>query len=136
MEERPKVGVGVLIKKDDKILFLQRKNAHGEGSWCPPGGHLEFNEEFEECAKREVLEETGIKIKNIKIAGLTNDIFKEEGKHYITIHMLAEYDSGEATIKEPEKSTEIGWFAWTNLPGPLFTQTQNLKKSGFNPLNF
>ena len=65
MDERPKVGVGVIIIKDGKVLLGKRKNAHGEGSWSFPGGHLEFNEELFDCAKREVLEETGIKIKNL-----------------------------------------------------------------------
>ena len=56
MEQRPKIGVGVIVNKDNKVLLLQRKNAHGEGTWCFPGGHLEFNEEIEDCVKREVEE--------------------------------------------------------------------------------
>ncbi len=42
--KRPKVGLGVLIFKDGKVLLGKRKGAHGEGTWCPPGGHLEFGE--------------------------------------------------------------------------------------------
>lgn len=55
-EKRPKVGLGVCLLKDDKILFGKRKGAHGGGSWCFPGGHLEFNETWEECARRETEE--------------------------------------------------------------------------------
>lgn len=44
MMQRPGVGVGVIVVKEDKVLLLQRKNTHGEGSWCFPGGHLELNE--------------------------------------------------------------------------------------------
>jgi 8-oxo-dGTP diphosphatase len=62
--ERPKVGVGVFIIKDKKILMGKRINSHGEGTWSLPGGHLEFFETFEDCAKREVMEETGLKISN------------------------------------------------------------------------
>ena len=40
MEERPKVGVGLLIIKDGKVLLAKRKNAHGEGTWGSVGGHL------------------------------------------------------------------------------------------------
>jgi len=65
MDKKPKVGVGIIVIKDNKVLLGKRKNSHGEGSWCFPGGHLEFNESLENCAKREVLEETGIEIKNI-----------------------------------------------------------------------
>lgn len=133
MEQRPKVGVGVIVKKENTVLLLQRKNAHGEGTWCFPGGHLEYNEEIEDCAKREVEEETGIQIQQIQFAGLTNDIFKEEGKHYITIFMVCNYASGEAHIKEPQKCTEMNWFAWNNLPQPLFLPIKNLLKQGYKP---
>ena len=132
--ERPKVGVGVLIFKNNKILLGKRKSSHGDGTWCPPGGHLEFNEELETCAARETLEETGIKIKNIKLIGTTNDIFKKENKHYITLHLLADYYSGEVKLMEPEKCEKWDWFSWNNLPKPLFTPIENLIKQGFNPL--
>lgn len=107
---RPKVGVGVYIfNSKNEILFLRRQGAHGEGSWCPPGGHLEYGESFVDCARREVLEEVGVQIKNVKFFGLTNDIF-DEGKHYITIAMRAEIKSGKPKIMEPEKMTDLGWF--------------------------
>ena len=60
MDNRPKIGFGVIVIKDNKVLLGKRKNAHGEGFWCFPGGHLEFNEEIGDCAVREVKEETGI----------------------------------------------------------------------------
>ena len=132
---KPQVGVGVLILKDGKFLLGKRKNAHGAGAWCPPGGHLEFNESWEDCAIRETLEETGIKIKNIRFGTATNDIFEKENKHYMTAIMLADYDSGEVKIMEPEKCEEWGWFEWgkDTLPRPLFTTEQNLLKQNFDP---
>lgn len=134
MQEIPKVGVGVILVKDNKVLLLKRKNAHGEGTWSFPGGHLEFNEEFEDCVAREVEEETGIAVSNIRFAGLTNDIFKKENKHYITVFMLCDWKAGEAQIKEPEKCVELGWHAWENLPKPLFLPIVNLLKQGYHPL--
>ena len=65
-DQRPKVGVGVFVLKDGKILMGKRKGAHGEGSWSLPGGHLEFNESWDMCAVRETMEETGVTIKNIR----------------------------------------------------------------------
>lgn len=135
MQNRPGVGVGVCIIKDGKILFGKRKNAHGEGDWCFPGGHLEFNESWEECAKRETLEETGIKIKNIRFATATNDLFLKEKKHYITIFMLADYDSGEVKIMEPDKCEKWDWFDWNEPPQPLFQSSLNLRKQNFDPFN-
>ncbi|MBI4014600.1 MAG: NUDIX domain-containing protein [Candidatus Aenigmarchaeota archaeon] len=126
-ENRPKVGLGVIVKKDDKVLLLRRKGSHGEGSWCFPGGHLENMETFEDCAKRETMEEAGIVLTNTRFAGVTNDFFPE-GKHYVTIFMYSDWKSGEARICEPDKCEEIGWFMWNALPQPLFLSTENFVK--------
>ncbi len=133
MDDRPKVGVGVIVIKDNKILLGKRKNAHGEGSWCFPGGHLEFNEELEVCAKREVLEEAGLNVKNMRLGTFTNDIFKKEGKHYITLFVVSEYASGKLKVMEPEKCERWDWFEWNNLPQPLFIPIQNLLKQNYSP---
>jgi len=133
MENRPKIGVGVIVIKDNKVLLGKRKNAHGEGSWCFPGGHLEFNEEIEDCAIREVKEETSIEIKNIRRGTFTNDIFKKEGKHYVTLFVIADYSSGKVKVMEPEKCEKWEWFKWDKLPKPLFIPIQNLLKQKFNP---
>lgn len=131
MDHRPKVGLAVIIVRDKQVLLGQRKNAHGAGSWCFPGGHLEFGEEFIECAQREVQEETGLQLTNIKPAAFTNDIFTQEGKHYITLFFTAECDSGEPQLLEPDKCEGWAWFSWDNLPQPLFLPIQNLLKQGF-----
>ena len=64
-EEIPRVGIGVMIFKDNKVLFGKRKGSHGEGEYAFPGGHLDYMETIEDCAKRETFEETGIEIENI-----------------------------------------------------------------------
>ena len=133
-DKRPKVGVGVVVVKENKILLGKRKNAHGEGTWSFPGGHLEFNESWEDCASRETLEETGLSIKNVRFGTVTNDIFKLEEKHYITIFMLSDYESGELRLMEPDKCEKWDWFTWDNLPEALFVPIQNLLKIGYNPL--
>jgi len=117
--ERPKVGVGVIVRKDGKVLLQRRTGSHGAGMWSLPGGHLEFGEQIEDCAARETLEEAGIAIKDIKVVGFTNDIMPD-GKHYITIFVESTHVGGEARINEPSKCTGIGWFSWDSLPQPLF----------------
>ena len=47
--------------------------------------------------------------------------------------MLADYDSGDVELKEPEKCERWDWFSWDNLPIPLFKPQQNLLKQNFNP---
>lgn len=131
--DRPRVGMGVIVLRDGRVLLGRRKASHGTGTWHMPGGHLEFGEGLEGCARREVLEETGVDIKNIRFAAATNDLFKEEGKHYITLFMLSEWESGEPRAMEPEKAESWDWFSWDNLPEPLFLPIQNLLKQGFRP---
>jgi len=127
-EKRPKVGMGVFVFKDGRFLLGKRKNTHGEGSWCLPGGHLEFNEELEDCARREVLEETGVKIKNIRFCTVTNDIFRKEGKHYITIFMLSDWAKGTPKTMEPDKSEGWKWVTKETVPKPLFLPLTTLLK--------
>lgn len=130
-QNRPKVGLGVYVIDNAKLLLLKRQGAHGEGSWCPPGGHLESGESFADCAIREAKEEAGIEIDDIKVIGLTNDIFSED-KHYITIATVGKLKSGKAKIMEPDKATDIGWFELDNLPSLMFLPTQNLFLTDFD----
>lgn len=129
----PKIGVGVIIIKDNKVLLGKRKNAHGDGTWSFPGGHLEFSEQVEECARREVREETGLEIDNLKLATFTNDIFIKEKKHYVTLYVIGEYFEGKPKIIEPDKCERWEWFEWGRLPQPLFLPVKNLLKTKFNP---
>lgn len=121
-----KVGVAVFVFKNSSFPMLKRKGSHGQGQWAIPGGKLEFGESIEHCASRECLEELGIEIQELKILGITNDIFTAEGRHYITIWIAANHKKGEPSIMEPEKCSEIGWFDLENLPKPLFLPLENI----------
>lgn len=131
---RPKVGVAVLIQKDEKFLFGKRLGKHGGGLWASPGGHLEFNESFEECAAREVLEETGLEIENIRYFHATNDVMLDVDKHYITVFMLADWKAGEPQNLEPHKCDGWHWFDWDGVPEPSFVPHNNLKAAGMSPV--
>jgi len=129
----PRVGVGIIITKLNQVLLLKRLNVHGAGSWSTPGGHLEFGETPEECAPREVKEETNLDIGNISFKAITNDVFMAENKHYITIWFQCEYQSGEAVVMAAYESSEICWFDWNRLPQPLFLPFQHLLKGDCYP---
>lgn len=115
-----RVGVAVFIRKDGKFLMLRRLGSHGAGSWSVPGGNLEFGESLEACARREVSEETNLQIKNIRFLAQTNDQFKDEGKHYLTIWVTSDWADGAPAIMEPTKCTEQRWCDFQSLPEPLF----------------
>ncbi|OGH84782.1 MAG: DNA mismatch repair protein MutT [Candidatus Magasanikbacteria bacterium RIFOXYC12_FULL_32_21b] len=129
----PQAGLGTFIIRENKILFGKRKNSHGSGQWGLTGGHLEFGESWEECAIREAMEETGLKLENVEYFAVTNDVMPEDNKHYLTIFMRTKYTGGEAQLLEPDKFEEWRWCTWDDLPSPLFKPLENLIKKGFNP---
>lgn len=65
-DQRPLVGIGMMILKEGKVLLGKRKGAHGAGEYAFPGGQLEHPESFEDCARRETREESGIEITNLR----------------------------------------------------------------------
>ena len=121
----PKVGVGVIIIRNGKILLGERLSSHGAGTFQIPGGHLEFGESFEDAAVREASEETGLK--NLipkEVVSLGNDIAYE--KHYISIGVLVESLEGEPYDAEPEHSRNWKWYNIDNLPSNIFPHSRRV----------
>jgi 8-oxo-dGTP diphosphatase len=118
-ENRPKVGVGVMIWKDGKVLIGDRTSDNGKGYYSFPGGHLEMGESVEECAIRETKEETGIEIKNIRFLNITNT--PNQSRHYITIGIQADWKSGTPVVCEPDQCTGWQWYDPENLPELLWS---------------
>ncbi|OAP64355.1 hypothetical protein AYL99_00327 [Fonsecaea erecta] len=108
-----------------KFLLGQRLGSHGAGTWALPGGHLEFGESLEECAAREVREETGLEVDEIEFLTATNDVMPFEaspatttttttgaatqgsvrGKHYVTIFMTARVKQAAAAAANQSRAT-------------------------------
>lgn len=129
--EYPRIGVGVFVFRHGKFLMGERRGAHGEGSWSVPGGHLEYGETPQQTAAREISEETGLSVGNIRFGGITNDIFHNENKHYVTIWMLSDHQAGEPELREPDTYINMDWFSFEDLPQPLFLPWQQLLKSDY-----
>ena len=124
-----RVGIGCwILDSTGRVLLGKRQSEHGWGTWAAPGGHLEFGETPEQCAARELFEETGIIIPadEFRIMTITNDIFDE--RHYITIHCCATNITATPELKEPDKCEQWQWFDVKNLPSPLFLSAQNFLK--------
>lgn len=122
----PRVGVGVIVERNSRVLLIERRGPHGGGTWSTPGGHLDHGETPEQCAMREVREETGVVIADVHFRGITNDIFPDSGKHYITIWMQGTFVTGEPALTSPREARAVGWFAWDALPQPLFLPLAHL----------
>jgi 8-oxo-dGTP diphosphatase len=128
---KPQVGVGVIVIRDGKVLLGLRRGSHGAGAWALPGGHLEWGETVESCARREVKEETGLDLGVVRPAPYTNDVMAEEGKHYVTCFVEGAALAGEAEVLEPNKCERWAWFAWSAMK--LFQPLKTLVESGYVP---
>ncbi|MFA5070101.1 MAG: NUDIX domain-containing protein [Patescibacteria group bacterium] len=126
VEKKVGVGFGVMLFNNGKIL-LGRRNAdpnkadselHLEGTWTMPGGKLEYGESFEDGAKREVYEETGLKLNEMKVICVNSD--RNEYAHFVTIGLFSDKFSGKPKVKEPDEIVEWQWFDLDNLPSPLY----------------
>jgi 8-oxo-dGTP diphosphatase len=109
-----------------RILLMRRQRSHGAGSWSTPGGHLDFGESPEACAIRETEEETGLTVERAELFAITNDVFAEEGQHYVTLWMRAVTSHGEPAVGDGAEVAEVGWFDPDALPAPLFLSLSNL----------
>ncbi len=133
-QKRARVGVAVLIRKGSAVLVGRRRDeqgkSRGHGTWALPGGHLEYMESVETCARREVLEETGLDIVDIRQGPYVNNVFSEDNRHYVTLFVTAEpYDfNAEPRVMEPEKCFEWRWCFRQDVPQPLFPPLENYLK--------
>ena len=121
MEKIIKVGVqGIILDNSkQKILLGKRKNCFGAGSWGLPGGHLEFGESFEDAIAREMLEETGLIAKRVKVFSAFNTPALPDS-HHVQIGCIVEEYEGIPEIIEPDKCEELGFYALDELPSPIF----------------
>ena len=97
--ERPLVGVGILIEREDKYLLIKRAAEPDAGLWSIPGGMVEVGEKAAEAAIREALEETSLEVEIEKIIGVVDKIVPDdEGEikyHFVIIDYLAKPVGGE-----------------------------------------
>lgn len=130
--ERPGIGVGILIEKEGKILLGKRTAGHGAGTWSLPGGHLEFGETVKECAARELLEETGLQMLSCTLGPWIETVNTQDHHHSISFFVIVDQCEGVPHNLEPHKCEGWHWFAWDQLPSPLFTPLQTFLKQHLN----
>ncbi len=128
-KNRPCIGVAVLVWRGSEVLLGERINAGQASCWQFPGGHLEYGEDVLSCARREVREETGLKIEPLKQVAYSGDVFITNGRQYVTLFVSAQLAGGKPEVKEPEKCARWQWFSPAALPEPLFTPITNLLRA-------
>ena len=109
--ERPIIGVGAVIIREDRVLLVRRATEPLKGEWSVPGGVLELGEKLRDGIRREVLEETGLEVEPGDVLDVFDSIFRDEqGRtqyHYVLIDYLCRLLLGEA--KAGIDVSEVRW---------------------------
>jgi len=96
--KHPVIGIGAVVFHDNAVLLVKRKNPPCANEWAIPGGHIHPGETLQQAAEREILEETGIKIKAGEPVFSFDLIERDSNKnllfHYVIIDLAAQYIEG------------------------------------------
>lgn len=123
MQTEPRVGCGVAIIVDGRILLLKRATEPESGHWGLPGGKVDLYETARAAAAREIEEELDIVVGPGELLCFVDQIDRAAGTHWVAPVYLAQAFTGAPRIVEPEKHAGLDWFALDALPAPLTTST-------------
>ncbi len=111
------LSVFVILQKEDKILFIKRSGTGWmDGCFSLPAGKMDEHENPRFAAVREAAEETGVTIKSDNLQLVHTMYNLTNGEEWIGMYFLCQTWEGEATIKEPQKHSELRWESITNMP--------------------
>lgn len=127
--DRPIVGVGVVVWRDDRILLIRRGRPPSQGQWSLPGGAQELGETVFETARREVAEETGLDVEVVGVVDVVDLIDRDsEGRvrhHYTLVDVAAEWREGEAVAGDDAEA--VTWTRLDELAGySLWRETERI----------
>ncbi|MYY86618.1 NUDIX domain-containing protein [Streptomyces sp. SID335] len=132
MTAHVRVGVQAIVRRDGRhrgspagdILLGLRANCFGAGSWGLPGGHVELNETFEEAARRELAEETGIDALDLRVACLTDP--DPATNHHMQVGVEVLDYAGDIRLREPDRCLRWQFWPLDGLPEPLFVGSEGV----------
>ncbi len=120
----PKVGVGVMVLYQGKILLVRRAMSPERGKWSIPAGFLDFGEEPKATAEREVFEETNLRVAIDSLVDVYhNREAMDQGGASIFILYQARYVGGE--IKAGDDADAAAFFGHDELPELAFASTRD-----------
>ena len=107
--------VVVTKEKEPRVLLIQRGNEPFKGRWAFPGGFMEMDETSEQCAIRELEEETGLKVSVVHQIGAYSKVDRDPRGRTVTVAYLAIVDAPQPVVGQDD-ATKAQWFAVSALP--------------------
>jgi len=111
--------VAITRDKEPKVLLIQRGNEPYKGCWAFPGGFMEMDETTEECAIRELEEETGLKLDSMVQVGAYSKVDRDPRGRTITIAYLSIVNEPLSVIAQDD-AAKTEWFPISALPPLAF----------------
>ncbi len=112
--QHPRVGVGAVVWRGDRVLLVRRANPPRTGQWSLPGGGQELGETVAQTAAREVKEEAGIDVAVTDVVTVVDLIEHDsDGRvrfHYVLVDVNAEWVAGE-----PVAATDVSEVCWASV---------------------
>lgn len=119
---RPAVTTDCVVftqEEEPKVLLIQRGNEPYKGYWAFPGGFMNMEETAEECAVRELKEETGLTVKQIQQIGAYSKVDRDPRGRTVSIAYLAIVDAPIA-VSGMDDAAKAAWFPLSSLPDLAF----------------
>ena len=117
--QRPFLAVSAAIVRDGKILVVRRARAPAHGLYTLPGGVVEVGETLVEAVAREVLEETGMTVEPVALAGFREAVARDAQdrveRHFVILCFAARWRAGEPVLNE--ELDEARWLDPAELAG-------------------
>ena len=120
----PVVGVGAIIRQDDRLVLIRRAKEPARGYWTFPGGAVELGESLEDAVRREVLEETGLHVELGHVAAVIDRIARDESGavryHFIIVDYHARPVGG--TLQPGSDAGDARWVGLEDLDALEMTE--------------
>ena len=126
---RPAVTADCIVitkETEPKVLLIQRGNEPYKGCWAFPGGFMDMDETTEECAIRELEEETGLVVSHVQQIGAYSKVDRDPRGRTITVAYLALIDSPVLT-KGQDDAASAQWFPLSTLPPLAFDHAEIMR---------
>jgi 8-oxo-dGTP diphosphatase len=131
---RPIVAVSAAIVRENRVLIARRARAPAQGVFTLPGGVVEVGETLREAVQREILEETGLTIEPVALAGyrerIARDLERKVEQHFVILPFASRWIAGEPVLNE--ELAEVRWLVPSELAG--LTTTEGLAEIVANAL--
>jgi 8-oxo-dGTP diphosphatase len=118
----PIVGVGGVVIRGSHVLLIRRGREPLKGEWSIPGGMLELGESLKEGVKREVLEETGLRVRPLEVLAVFDRVQKKGGRvryHYVIVDYVCCPSGGR--LKSGSDVLDARWVKREEIPGYRIT---------------